>query len=247
MNDKRDTLLIAVILITLTFALMTLHYLVFQDVHHLWIFFLGDLAFIPVEILIVTIVIERLLESRDRRQKMEKLNMVIGAFFSTMGTPLLTRFSRSDPKVDALHEELVVTEGWSDTDFLRVTNFIRSHECTIPPGSLDLQDLKEFLLFHEEFLLRLLENPMILEHESFAELTQALFHLTEELRSRPILTGLPETDLQHLSGDIRRTYSLLTLEWVAYMQHLKNLYPYLFSLAMRKNPFDTDASVIVRK
>jgi len=29
------------------------------------------------------------------------------------------------------------------------------------------------------------------------------------------------------------------------MEYLKNHYPYLFSLAMRKNPFDDSASVIV--
>jgi hypothetical protein len=31
-----------------------------------------------------------------------------------------------------------------------------------------------------------------------------------------------------------------------YMQHLKQNYPYLFSLAMRTNPFDANASAIVR-
>jgi hypothetical protein len=30
------------------------------------------------------------------------------------------------------------------------------------------------------------------------------------------------------------------------MEHLKDNYPYLFSLAMRTNPFDQDASVIVK-
>jgi hypothetical protein len=30
------------------------------------------------------------------------------------------------------------------------------------------------------------------------------------------------------------------------MKHLKENYPYLFSLAMRTNPFDADASVIVK-
>ncbi|MFY9799780.1 MAG: two pore domain potassium channel family protein, partial [Methanoregula sp.] len=31
-----------------------------------------------------------------------------------------------------------------------------------------------------------------------------------------------------------------------YMQHLKKKYPYLFSLAMRTNPFDVHASAIVK-
>jgi len=39
---------------------------------------------------------------------------------------------------------------------------------------------------------------------------------------------------------------LLANEWVDYMRHLKNNYPFLFSLAMRTNPFDQDASVIIK-
>jgi hypothetical protein len=41
-------------------------------------------------------------------------------------------------------------------------------------------------------------------------------------------------------------YGLLVIEWLKYMQHLKQQYPYLFSLAMRTNPFDANASAIVR-
>jgi hypothetical protein len=37
----------------------------------------------------------------------------------------------------------------------------------------------------------------------------------------------------------------MMIEWLTYMQYLKQYYPYLFSLAMRKNPFDRNASVIV--
>jgi hypothetical protein len=57
---------------------------------------------------------------------------------------------------------------------------------------------------------------------------------------------LPDTDRQHLAGDVKRVYNLLVHEWLNYMQHLKDNYPYLFSLAMRINPFDQDASVIVK-
>jgi hypothetical protein len=44
-----------------------------------------------------------------------------------------------------------------------------------------------------------------------------------------------------------RVYSQLVIEWLVYMLHLKKKYPYLFSLSMRTNPFDTNASAIVRE
>jgi hypothetical protein len=42
-------------------------------------------------------------------------------------------------------------------------------------------------------------------------------------------------------------YSRLVPEWMSYMEYLKGHYPYLFSLALRSNPFDPAASVIVRE
>jgi len=97
-----------------------------------------------------------------------------------------------------------------------------------------------------QFLLNLLENPNLLEHESFTNLLWAVFHLTEELTLRGSLNGLQKTDCKHLAGDMKRAYHLLILEWLDYMKHLKVNYPYLFSLAVRTNPFDANASVEVR-
>jgi hypothetical protein len=49
----------------------------------------------------------------------------------------------------------------------------------------------------------------------------------------------------HLGGDIKRALGRLLGEWVDYMHHLKVEYPYLFSLAVRTNPFNPDAKVEV--
>ncbi len=82
----------------------------------------------------------------------------------------------------------------------------------------------------------------MLEHETFTDLLQAVFHLTEELTHRESVVGLSPPDCEHISGDMKRIYGLMVYEWLAYMEHLKDDYPYLFSLAMRTNPFDQDAS-----
>ena len=238
---------VAAVLISLSLVLYTIHYLVFQDAHHIWIFLVSDIAFIPIEVLIVTLVFDQILEARERRQKMEKLNMVIGVFFSTLGTPLLRILSAHDPGLAGIRKELGVRDSWTEGDFARVRACMRDHDCTVAVGALDLHGLERLCVDGEDLLLRLLENPLILEHESFTTLLQALFHLAEELKARPEKHGLPATDVMHLSGDIRRVYSLLVLEWVDYMAYQKKNYPYLFSLAMRRNPFDENADVIVRK
>jgi len=87
----------------------------------------------------------------------------------------------------------------------------------------------------------------LLEHESFAELLRTIFHLTEELANREVIEQLPDTDCHHLAGDIKRVYGLLVYQWLDYMKYLQTNYPYLFSLAMRTNPFDRNASPVVVK
>jgi hypothetical protein len=68
----------------------------------------------------------------------------------------------------------------------------------------------------------------------------------EELDSREDVHALTRPDLEHIAGDIKRAYVILIMEWLSYIRHLKKEYPYLFSLAVRTNPFDPDASVMVK-
>jgi len=246
-EDTRWKLIIATGLILLSFVLFTTHYLIFHDEHHLSIFFVGDLAFIPIEVLIVTLIIDQMLESREKQRKMEKLNMVIGTFFSTFGTPLLARLTSSDESAGTVKQRLVVTATWNTAMFEDMQKCLDDYTCSISLARIDLEDFRRFLIDNEEFLLRLVENPMVFEHESFTDLVLALSHLIEELKARGDLSTLPPSDRSHLTTDIQRAYNQLIREWIKYMEYLKIHYPYLFSLAMRKNPFDETASIIVQQ
>jgi len=93
--------------------------------------------------------------------------------------------------------------------------------------------------------LRLLENPIVREQGTFTDMLQAIFHLRDELVNRPELSNLLDADSAHLEGDLIRVYKIPVPEWVRYMRYLKTNYAYLFSLAMRINPFDSAASAIV--
>jgi voltage-gated potassium channel len=190
--------------------------------------------------------IESMIDDRERKSRLEKLNMIIGIFFSEVGTKILKKFSVHDPSIQNIRSALLVTNNWSDAEFAHAKEVLEKHVCTLDSHSIPLEDLHGFLGHHKGFLLSLLENPQLIEHDSFTPLLQALFHLTEELMAREKLTGLPVSDYAHLSGDINRVYRLLMIEWLTYMQYLKQNYPYLFSLAMRQNPFDDHASVIVK-
>jgi voltage-gated potassium channel len=189
---------------------------------------------------------EAMLSRRDKQTRMRKLNMVIGVFFSEVGTKLIRSFAGVDPHFGELQKGMVVTESWSHQDFLTVSKHLKNFPYGIDISRTDLDFLKKFLLGQRDFLVRLLENPILLDHESFTDLLRAVFHLTEELAYREDTRQLPGTDQSHIAGDMKRAYQLLVLQWLDYMQYLKGNYPYLFSLAMRTNPFDRQASPLVR-
>lgn len=246
MKHLRWQIILASILIFLSIVLYCVHYTIFRDAHHIFLYLLGDIAFVPVEVLLVTVIIHQVLSAREKSARMEKLNMVIGAFFSEVGTKLLTYFSDWDPKLDNIRKELVVTNDWSQEEFLGVSKRLKKYDYGIDIQRVDLEGLRRFLGSKLDFLVRLLENPTLLEHESFTNLLWAVFHLAEELAARGSFTQLPQTDYQHLAGDIKRIYVLLVHQWLNYMEHLKDNFPYLFSLAMRTNPFDQEASPVLQ-
>ena len=246
MKHFRWQILLAGFLLSLSAVFYFIHYLIFHDAHHIFIYLVGDIAFVPIEVLLVTVIIHQLLSAREKNARMEKLNMVIGAFFSEVGTRLLTYFSDWDPKLDKIRNDLIVTNEWSHEEFLDVSKRLKKFDYGIDIHKVDLARLRMFLREKIDFLLRLLENPTLLEHESFTELLWAVFHLAEELAARDSVKKLPDSDQVHLAGDIKRVYVLLVHQWVNYMGHLKDNFPYLFSLAMRINPFDQEASPIVQ-
>ncbi|HAM49601.1 MAG TPA: hypothetical protein DCP92_02485 [Nitrospiraceae bacterium] len=247
MERLRWQLLLGALLIVLSVCFYFAEIKIFQSPRDTFFYLVQDIAFVPIQVLLVTLIINRLLGIREKRSRLAKLNMVIGAFFSEVGTKLLTYFSDADPKLGTIREYLIVTNNWPEKEFVMVSKRLKNYICEIDIQKVDLEYLRRFLLERRDFLLQLLENPNLLEHESFTELLLAVFHLAEEMASREYVQGLPEPDLKHLANDIVRAYTFLVTEWLAHMRHLKDNYPYLFSLAMRTNPFDESASPVIQK
>lgn len=243
---ERWQVLFAISLVVLSIFLYLLTYIIFGDERIILSRLAEEISFLPLEVLLVALIIEKIFSYLEKRKRMEKLNMVIGTFFIEVGTKLLIDLSNLDPELESLRSSLVIKDSWSDQEFSRVGKNLHSHNFGIDMEKVNLEYLLDFLDRKREFLLRLTENPTLLEHESFSDILLATTHLSEELASRPSLKDLPQTDLMHLQGDIKRVYGLLVHEWLDYMKYLNVNYPYLFSLAMRTNPFDQTASPILR-
>jgi len=237
-----------VLLLVLASALSyTIHYFIFHDVHHIFLYMIGDFGFLFLDVLLVLLVIERLLSTREKKSMLQKLNMVIGTFFSEVGLELLRRFSDFVENADNLESAVLINPKWKRKDFQQAKSKAKSFKYSIVFDTEKLESLRDFLTEKHSFLVRLLENPNIFENQRFTDLLWAIFHLSEELNFRKSLSGLPETDVAHLKTDIRRAYSQIVSEWIAYAEHLKGKYPFLFSLAARINPLNPQASPVVRE
>jgi hypothetical protein len=224
-------------------VLYGLDYLLYGRAAEIGFGFLGNLAFLPMYVLFVTLMIERILKQREQDSIRQKLNMVIGVFFSEVGTILLKDCFAFLRNGSDLAGQVRITPQWRKQDFAGLAAYVRGYDFAFDCSRGGLDELKRFLVARREFLLTLMGNPNLLEHDDFTELLWAVFHLLEELEARTSLHGLSSPDLDHLAGDVRRVFSHLLRGWVAYLRHLQEDYPYLFSLAVRKNPLNPDARV----
>ncbi|MDD3677814.1 MAG: hypothetical protein PHD14_01110 [Dehalococcoidales bacterium] len=246
--SKRNAFIavLAIVFIALSVIIYFIHYLVFQDAHHIFIFMLGDLAFLPLEVLLVSVIIEHILNRREKQDKLQKLNMVIGTFFSEVGNDVLRDLLVYFRNSKDIARHLNIKGNWTKQDFQTAREYADKLKIDIDYDSLDFNRLRDVLSGKRDFLLTMLGNPGLLENDRFTDLLWAVTHLAEELKARPCLDNLPVSDLKHLSNDIQRFYDHLASEWLDYAEHLKANYPYLFSLVLRTHPFQESPSAIVK-
>ena len=246
MNGNRWPVIMGSALVATAALLYFLQYELFGDARSVYQGLVGNMAFLPVYVLFSTMMLDTLIRKREKGILLKKLNMVIGVFYTEVGTPLLERFTQFDPDADTLRQSLKDGRSWSEADFARLADALGRHPYAVDCDLADMGALREFLLGKRTFLLGLLTNPNLLEHDTFTDLLWAVFHLVEELDHRAPGYRPVGDDAAHLANDARRAYMLMASDWLAYMHHLKGDYPYLFSLALRTNPFDPSATVEVR-
>jgi voltage-gated potassium channel len=194
----------------------------------------------------LTNVVQGFIQRRQNTLHRHRLHMLVGVFFTEAGNRLLHTFTRYDPDIGSVRKDFIVTAQWSAADFNQLKKRLIRYEHNIDPAALELEELHPYLMEKGDFLMRQLENTDLIENEQFAELLWAIVHLRDELAARENFVNLPETDIAHLANDVKRAYSLLTMQWINYMQYLKTRYPFLFSLALRTNPFVEIPSAIVK-
>jgi hypothetical protein len=249
LRSNRFTNLLPIILVLLVFsaAVFALQVYLFRDQRDTGFYLLQDLAFLPLQVLLVTLVLNEMFTRREKTDRMNKMNMVIGAFVFDIGIPLLKALAPFDRNGKELSSQLLLTRHWGNPELEKALDLARKHKFNLDCGAGNLSQLKGFLAEKRDSMLQLLGNPNLLEHETFTDLLWAVNHLTDELLYRETVDNLSEPDAVHLSEDIKRALTLLITGWLNYLNHIRKDYPFLFSLVVRTNPFNPEAKVEITK
>jgi hypothetical protein len=84
MKRNRWSLILAITLLGISALAYLAQIAVFHDARNTIFYMLQDIAFVPIQVLLVTMIVNELLTRREKLEMQNKLNMVIGAFFSEL-------------------------------------------------------------------------------------------------------------------------------------------------------------------
>ena len=237
MTYKLRTSLIIILLIVMSVVVYLVQFWIYRRPEDMGFYFLEDLAFVPISVLLVTLGLNTVLNRRDRQAMLEKVSIVVNEFYAEAGTDLIIGLRDYMVNLDELSGNLQMKSSWKDSDFFKARTFVSEHPIVIDISRKNILELRGLFESKKDQILRLFENANLMEHDAFTDMLWALYHVYDELRSRDSLDQLPDADCNHLNLDIQRAARLLLLEWLDSMRALRVRYPYLYSLAVRKCPF----------
>ena len=237
MKNRIRTIALISLLLLVSLLVYLVQYILFRRPSETGFYLLEDLAFVPINVLLVTLGINTVLVRREKGAVLEKVGIVVNEFFAESGRNILLALRDYPTDCGEAADKLRVGVNWSDRDFNASRAFFAANPICVDIRKHDLAVLRDALEKEKDSLLRLFENANLMEHDTFTDMLWAVYHVYDELRSRESLENLPEADLKHLNTDTERAIRLLLSEWLDQMRVLKARYPYLYSLAVRKNPF----------
>ena len=135
MKNLKQYLFVSFILIFLSFIMFLVHYLIFGQLENTEYYSFMNLCFIPINILAVTLVFEKLVERRSKLERISKLNMLVGLFFSDVGFTLLKLIVAGDENIQSLDLDF--------TDLKTCGNKLQAHNHKVDFEKINYPELKE--------------------------------------------------------------------------------------------------------
>ena len=231
MKKIRYYFVISFILIALSSIMFFIHYLIFGQALNTAYYSLMNLCFIPINSLVVTIILEKLIDYRAKKDRIEKINMLVGIFFTEVGGKLMHLIIDSDK--DAKN---YITNF---EDLNKIKKCLYEYNYKVDMKYIDLCAIKNILVERNNLFVTLISNESILQHQIFTDLLMSVIHLRDEIifMEKDKDSGF---NINHLENDVIRVYKNISIQWISYLEYLSKSYPFLYNNAIRVNPFKFD-------
>ncbi|MDU6249175.1 MAG: hypothetical protein E6612_09700 [Paeniclostridium sordellii] len=190
-----------------------------------------NLCFIPINSLVVTIILEKLIDYRAKKDRIEKINMLVGIFFTEVGGKLMHLIIDSDK--DAKN---YITNF---EDLNNIKKCLNEYDYKVDMNNIDLCSIKNILLENNNLFVTLISNENVFQHQIFTDLLMSVVHLRDEIIFMEKDDSL-ELNINHLENDVIRVYKNISIQWISYLEYLNKSYPFLYNNAIRVNPFKFD-------
>ena len=215
---------IVLLLICTSCVLYVLHYLIFRDLHHIGIFFLHDLAGMPLEVILVTLFFDRIIEKAHEEESQSKLSIIETLFFNESGGNMLRYLSSFDPNFPLLSDILAVRMDWKSIDYQSAKIHLKEYSFHLDVEKVDFFGLHYHLDERHAYYRNILENPALTQSSEFTEMVMKIYLMWEELDCRTDLYNLDLHEKHYLGELLTEIYQELVEYWLdnAYNHSIHN-------------------------
>ena len=205
---------IVLLLLCTSVVLYVLHYLVFRDLHHLGIFFLHELAGMPLEVILVSLFFDKLIEKTHEEENQSKLSIIETLFFNESGGNMLRYLSSFDPNFSQLASILSVRMDWKSIDYQAARLHLKDYPFHLDVEKVDFFGLHYHLDERHAYYRNILENPALTQSSEFTELVMKIYLMWEELDCRTDLYNLDLHEKHYLGELLTEIYEELVVYWL---------------------------------
>lgn len=231
MNKKKTSSYyfhIAISLILLSVLLFAFHFLIFKNFENTMYYSTMNICFIPLNTLFVSVVFENLVNQREKKEKMSKLNMLVGLFFVEMGFEVLKILSDGDDKIEDILKETHFSKD--------LGQFLISYDYKLNLEVIDKDALSNLFTKNINLITTLVSNETVLDKETFFNLLIAILGFRGSLVFRNNKT-FSNKDMNNISKSLSKIYKTLVLLWYEYSDYLYSVRPNAYSGDLFINPF----------
>ncbi|MEA5084958.1 MAG: hypothetical protein VB018_12555 [Lachnospiraceae bacterium] len=137
-NQHKENVIMIIFLTALSAITYYVQYLLFHQTENTVFYLLQDLAFVPIQVGMVTLIINRFLNEMDNRKKIKKINVIISTFFIEIGVPIISTISKFNGNNDILFEKISIKE-MSSKEYNKLIKEVKEFKFDIyaEPSKLD--------------------------------------------------------------------------------------------------------------